>query len=678
MTDKDIAKKLYSDYKHGGVPEDEFLSREYKIFIGKKTIANTLYEKLAQFSGKLLKLEVSPEEKTRVDEIFKSFDYAVTAEDAKAFSILTAIALFALGIIFIPFSLMFAVTFFVLAVFAFLYFTNYPKRIVEIRRGKASSEIILAVLYMVIYMKNVSNFEDAVKFAADNLKGPLGMDFKKMLWDVSAKKYVNAQEAFDKYLMMWKKYNTPFVDAVYLIETSLAQKDDARRVDLLDKALKRILEGTYEIMVHYVNALRTPISAIFMMGITLPIMGLVMLPIVGAFLANIITPASLVLFYDIILPLVVIILIMQVLATRPHPFSQTDLSGHPLVPPKGKFYIFGKAAPIIVPTIVSFVLLSIPFVYYIFNSSSTSMLPSENDVLFSLFFVLAISISIAIYAYLSSSIQVKIRKHIKGVEDDFAYALFQISNRIAEGAPAEIALIKTAAVMKKSNVYDFINIISNNMVKLGLSLGYAVFDKKYGAILFYPSSLIKSVMRVFLESIKKSQKIAAASLMHTAKYLQSVHKINEKIRDVLSETISSLKFQATFVAPLIAGIVVGLTSMIMIILSVLGEKLGSVSNISGTSTAGLSGAMTLGFFEMKNTIPLMDFQLIIGIYLIEIVIISAVLLSKIEVGDDKINELHSISMYLPVAIVIYFFVAFGVTVAFSSMAKIAIALGSFA
>jgi hypothetical protein len=118
--------------------------------------------------------------------------------------------------------------------------------------------------------------------------------------------------------------------------------------------------------------------------------------------------------------------------------------------------------------------------------------------------------------------------------------------------------------------------------------------------------------------------------------------------------------------------------MIMIILSVLGEKMGSVSNISGTSTAGLSGAMTLGFFEMKNTIPLMFFQLIIGVYLIEIVIISAVLLSKIEVGDDKINELHSISMYLPIAIIIYFFVAFGVTVAFSSMAKIAIALGEFA
>jgi hypothetical protein len=431
-------------------------------------------------------------------------------------------------------------------------------------------------------------------------------------------------------------------------------------------------------MVHYVNGLRTPVSAIFMLGITLPIMGLVILPVIGAFLANLITPAALFTFYDIILPMVIVILIQQVLATRPNPFPQLDLSEHPLVPPPGKFYLFGKALPAYLPAAAVFVILSLPFLFYLANGGGSTANPSENDVLYSLFFILAVAYSLATYFWLTSNVQMKIRKKVKAVEDDFAYALFQLGNRISEGDPPEDALLKTAAVMKKSHIYSFIHVIAFNMVKLGMSLRYAIFDEKHGAIRLYPSSLIKSVMYVFLESAKRSQKIAAASLMHTAKYLQSVHLIEEKIKDVLAETVSSLRFQTTFIAPLISGIVVGLTSMIIIILSVLGEKVGSLSSFGGTNpAAGLSGAMTFGFFQMSNSIPLMHFQLIIGIYLIEVVLMSASLLSKIEVGDDEINLKYTSAFYLTIAIIIYFFVALSVTVAFSSMAKIAIALGEF-
>ena len=370
---------------------------------------------------------------------------------------------------------------------------------------------------------------------------------------------------------------------------------------------------------------------------------------------------------------------MQILSTRPSAFPQLDLSNHPLVPPKDHFYLFGKPVHAAIPAVITFVLVSIPFWYYLLFMMTN--VPNENDVVFSLFLILAMGMSVVVYARLASGIRVKIRKEVKGVENDFTYAVYQIGNRLSEGVPAEIAMLKTAATMKESNVSRFIKRIADNMSKLGMDLKRAIFDKKYGALIMYPSLLVKSVMKIFIESTKESEEVAAASLMHIANYLQSVHKIEEKIKDVLSETLSTLKFQSSFIAPLISGIIVGLTSMILIILSVLGDKIGAATSATATPGAiggpGLGGSMAFGFFEMSNTIPLPVFQIVVGIYLVEIVIISTLLASKIEFGDDRIQEMDSIYKSMLISIIIYFVVSLGVTIAFAGMAKVAIALGEF-
>ena len=678
--DKDIAEELYSKHKAEKRDEypDEILSKEYKIFKFKKTRATRLYEKFAQFSGRMFKYPVEKGKKEKYDDIFESLDFAVTAEDAMSFSLLLLLFSLFFGIIMFVISIMFGIAIIGLGIFGYVYYSNYPKKLMELRKSKASTEFILSILYIVIYMKTVPNLEAAIKFASDNLEGPLGADFKKMIWDVSTKKYADMQEALDDYIGQWKEENEAFVDAIYLIETSLVQVSEERRLNLLDQALDRILTGTYEKMVHYTNDLRTPISALFMLGITLPIMGLVMLPIVGAFLGELISSTALFIFYNILLPLVVLIMMIQILANRPSAFPQVDLSNHPDAPPEGKFNFFGTYVDAKIPAALTFISLTIPFLlYWIFWRTP---MPSEADVFYSLFLILAIGMSIVVYAKLSTSTRVKLRREIKGVENDFEYAVFQIGNRLFEGVPSEVALMKTAKTMKQSKVEGFIKRIALNISKLGMDLRRAIFDKKYGALIHYPSSLIKSVMKIFIESTEESEKVAAASLMHVGRYLQSVHRIEEKIKDVLSETLSTLKFQAAFIAPLIAGIIVGLTSMIMIILSVLGEKIEGV--IGGMQAPGVGapvgGSMAFGFFEMSNAIPLYIFQIVVGLYLIQITIISSVLGSKIEFGDDTINELDSIQKYLLIAIIIYFFVTLGVTIAFGGMARIAIAIGEFA
>lgn len=682
--EKEIASRLINDYHSEieGKGSEAITTREFKIFSGGKTRVRAMYEKLAKFSGKFLKFGVDPQKKEEIDTIFKAFNLDLTAEDSLAFAVFALFAVAFAGVLTLFFSMLFAVCIMGGAIGAFFYFKNYPYRLLSIRRSKVGTEMIMAVLYIVIYMKNISNLEAAVRFAAENLDGPLADDFAKLLWDVTVKKYDDITDALSHYLEQWRDYNEAFVDAIYLIETSLIQTAETRRLDMLDQALKRILDGTYETMVHYVNNLRTPVSAIFMLGITLPIMGLVMLPLIGAFMADVINPTTLFIFYDVLLPVVVIVLIVQVLATRPGAFQEADIENHPEAPPRNKFMLFGKPVHAAIPAVIIFVLLALVYLYY-WIVMQTAM-PAENDILFSLFVIGGLGYSVAIFCKLASVSLVAIRKAIKSTENDFSYALFQIGNRLSEGVPAETAMLKTAKTMKNSNIANFIHQIVNNMQRLGLDLRRAIFDTTYGALVYYPSALIRSVMKIFVESTKQSQDVAATSLMHISTYLQSVHRIEEKIKDVLSETISTIKFQTSFIAPLISGIIVGLTAMILIILSVLGEKITAATSSTalpsalGGSSPSLGGSMAFGFFQMSSTIPLPVFQIVVGIYLVEIIVISTILASKIEYGDDRIQMLDSIQKALFISITVYIIVTVAVTIGFGSMARIAISIGQFA
>ena len=153
-SERGIAEKLYSDYqaeKKGELP-DELLSKEYKIFSEKKKKSTMIYEELALFSGKIFKFTVPEEKKKETDDILESFDLSIKAEDTIALGMFSMVVGIVLGLGLLLISPMYGVALILIGVFGYFYSTNYPKRLINIRRSKASTEIILAVLYIVIYL----------------------------------------------------------------------------------------------------------------------------------------------------------------------------------------------------------------------------------------------------------------------------------------------------------------------------------------------------------------------------------------------------------------------------------------------------------------------------------------------------------------------------------------------
>lgn len=185
MDEKEIVKRLLEKHK--------MVSEEYREFRAPQKEPHTLFEKLCVVAGKVLKVKPDP----KVDEILEMTDLAINSSQLRAFSYLLFVFFIILGVLLlflVPFLGIFTI---VAALFSLIYFYYYPSLLFKSRRVRASTEVVLAVLYMVIYMRTNPNLEKAVEFAADHLEGPLARDFRKLLWDLAAKKYLTIKEALD-------------------------------------------------------------------------------------------------------------------------------------------------------------------------------------------------------------------------------------------------------------------------------------------------------------------------------------------------------------------------------------------------------------------------------------------------------------------------------------------------
>jgi len=665
-------------------------SREYTQF--KKEYLSrrlTLYEKACNISEKILRLAPDKAKAAVMQEAIDAIHLEITPTGAMSFAILAPLllALFGSLISFLILNALFFVVFFLLVGIIIIYpLMNMPMLLATSWRLKASNQMVLCIFYVVTYMRHTSNLELAIEFAAEHLAPPLALDLKKVLWDIETEKYESIKESLDMYLESWRNYNNEFIEAVHLIESSLYEPSESRRLDLLDKSLDVILSETYEKMLHYAHNLKSPITILHMLGVILPILGLVILPLMINFLGEV-KWYHIAALYNLALPIGVYFLGKSILSKRPTGYGDTDISE---VNPKLKKYrnvIIRFAGleiaidPIIISILVGILLfiigispllmhfLGIPdfgiggedetsscglkycFLDYRESKTEPDKIIGPYGIgagIISLFVVFSISWSFGLYFKLRSRNIIKIRENTKKLEDEFASALFQLGNRLGDGLPAEIAFSKVAEVMKDSVSGNFFEVVSSNISRLGMSVEQAIFNPQSGAIVYFPSKMIESSMKVLIQSVKKGPKVAAQALTNIARYIKEIHSVNERLRDLMADIISSMKAQVSFLTPAIAGIVIGITSMVTTILGKLSVTLSKLSEIGDASSTQTN---LLGMFG--EGIPTYHFQIIVGIYVVQIAYILTVIANGIENGSDKLAERYSLGNSLTKSIFLY-------------------------
>ena len=689
-------------------------SRSYQEFKQAMTPQFSRYERWCKALGSFFKIKVAEKDKVAIQKNIDTAHLNLTPSEVVVFAVVVLLGtlfggfllLVSLWLLLDAFSIMFAFLIFLLSIFLFYYFYKTPQRLAMQWRLKASSQMVPAILYVVIYMKHTSNFEKAIAFAAEHLQEPLSLDFKKIFWDVEVGRFSTIKDSVDHYLETWKDYSVEFIEAFHLIESSLYEPSEERRVQTLEKALQVILDGVYDKMLKYTHDVKSPLTNVYMLGIVLPTLALAILPLASTMLQGSIKAYHVFIIFNILVPFLVIYLTTNVMMSRPGGYGETSLlEKNPLYSKykSRKPYLIGVLImlPFLLVGLIpffwrytnlplwlgmqrdySFTQLGLSFlgeggVFGIIEDAAGNLVGPFGPLALILGLLVPLSIAFMfVIAYKMKTKELIVARHkYREVEKEFTSSLFQLGNRIGDGLPAEIAFSRVAESTKGTSTEGFFRIVNQNIHALGMSLEQALFNPKRGAVIFYPSQLIATSMRVLIESVKKGLKVAAQSLMSISEYVKNIRKIDSRLNDLLADIIADMKSNMTFLAPLLSGIIIGLAGMITTILGALSSMFeagtvgGGVDSVAGAG--GLQGVLSI--FDITQMMPTYWLQIIVGFYLIEIVFILTTTLVTIKSGKDQLQTTSAIGKNLKVSIVLYFFVALIAIIGLTLLGAIALA-----
>jgi len=654
------------------------VSREYKIFKRKEEKRLTWFELLARISGKIL--QANPDENTRkeMESAIAFTGLRVTPRDVMGLVVLDLIVFVGLAVVlslsgFMP--LVGSMVIAALGIGLSYYFLKYPVNLLKSYRIRASSQVVLAVLYMVVSMRISPNLEQALRFASANISGPLAWDMRRLIWDIEMKKYYSASHALTDYIAKWKSENEEFAESLRLLRDSLTHPG-ARSEAILNEALEVILEGTKTRMKHYAQELSMPVTIIHMMGIILPVIGSIMAPLAAVFLSEMVKPEYFAIGYDIILPVFLIWFINSILKKRPTTFSQVDISSHPDLPPKGSFLLRRGGRRLIIPVLPIAIAIGLLFILpsvYFFAGNPEILFPTpDTDVelqhsplslAMSCLLTLGVGFSIATYFILSNYQRIRIQNDVLKTEGEFEMALFQLGNRISGGTPTELALEKSIDDVKDLSIAGLFIMTLRNIRNLGMTFREALFHPKWGSVAYYPSRLIKNIMYMIVDIAKKGVKYASEGMLTVSRYLRNIRETQEYLRDLLQESVSSMTFQAYMLTPLITGLIVSMAQIIIKVLTILTRQLAELS--TGTNLPiDISGGL---FGEAGMSVSPEVFQLIIGVYLIEVIFILALFITKISQGENRTAQWYMTGKMLIVSLSVYFLISIGASMMFGEM-----------
>ncbi|MEA3229414.1 MAG: hypothetical protein U9P44_00720 [archaeon] len=660
-------------------PNRDMTSRAYREFKEeeeKEKITGSFFEKICRFSEKLFKIKVDGKTKDSLTEAIDFAGIKASPEGVANFAVLSFIFFLAVGglTLFMPQFIaptLVKITMFSLAPISALYILRYPKNYATNVRIQSSGELVMVVLYMIVYMKTTPNLEGAVRFAASSAHGKIGRDLKRMLWRLENGELQTIDEGLMEYVVQWKNYDREFMDSIEFIRASMREINPTRRENLLDKSIDTVLQGTDEKMKRYSRDLKMPINIIHGLGVLLPIMGMIIFPLASIFLGdsfpNIVT--YLVFGYNIVLPVVVYTLMKNILDKRPATKTVVDISSHPDAMPLNKMKI-GKSIVPVWPfavlgggtiTIIGMLML------VTFINTDTSQLSTwgrfiTSSMVHSIIIVLGISLSLIIYFWGTSFQKINIISRIQKIEEQFESALFALGNRLAGGTPLELSLAKANEDTADLEISGLLRITVKNMSQLNMTFHQSLFDPKYGALVYYPSKIIRTIMHSISEAVDKGTKSTAMTMLIISEYLRSIRTTQEKIDDLLSDTTSSMKFQAYILVPIISGVVVSTAQIIMMMMMNIQMKMDALNTVA---MAGVNPMEMM--ISIKAATPPWILQLVVGVYVIEILILLSMFATKISEGEDIVKQNNMIWHVMLVGIIMYIIVLALVNVIFGGL-----------
>ncbi len=642
----------------------------------------TLYERLCR-NSEIIGLDLPKQSARQLQEDIVFSTLNVTTKGVISATVLTFLTLLLLSIGFALIMNNIGMVLFLIGIpigFTLLVY-SYPNFMSQVLKIQTGDESIRIILYMVIYLKLHPNFEGAVNFAAAHSKGPLATDIRKAMWDIQAGKYRTVEEALSAYMAKWRVWNEDFVRSVTLLYNVLIEPSEQERENILKKSLNFLLTNTERKMKAYVEDITGPVNILYVLGMMLPVMGLIMFPLISMFLHKEVNPFYLGIGYTVLLPLLILFLVNRIILKRPSAFMVPDISKHPGLPPPDKYPIkfFGKTIliPIIpVAILVSLLIMTYGIVHFVdlYTSLFRASEELKSDIMkkeaefsianlaasFSLTF--GVTAYVYLYFYMRSAPRIGIRNEIKNIENEFQLGLYSLGNFLSEGYPIETAVQKSLDEyeklgMEKSPTFNFLSQLYGKMKNLGIDFANAIFGKS-GIIRIFPSVLIEEIMRILADASSKSSVLLGSVAKTIGSYLENLSNIEAKIRELLDDVRTGVRMESTFVVPLVCAIVGVLGIFFLNMIKNLSCQLQQIERALGAvfmegGTIGIADTLNQLVGSFSQVMPMTVLQVIVGIYTVEIISLFSLLLNGIENGFDKTSRDHIIAKNLLTGMIVY-------------------------
>ncbi len=526
-----------------------------------------------------------------------------------------------------------------------LYMSEYVKIHAKWMKVSSLGDIPEIISYIVMSMKLVPNMEVAIRFAASNSSRPLAKDLKKMIWNLHVREYRGIDDAILEFSNIWGKDSEYFKRALHLIKSSTSEPDEAQRVITLNRSLDLVLESTRTLMDSFASKLKTPTYVLYSIFILIPLALVALMPaitVVGIRFGI----GTLVIVYDVVLPLLTFTYAEYILMQRPAAFIPQDIpESHPelanIKKRKQQAMLFSSAIGIVISSL-GYILI---YKGNPWNIVSTATL--DGIIPPTLFMIWGIVFGVAVYLNISYAPYRKIRDEIRRMENEFSDALFVLGRRISEGRSAEEAFIHTAATMQGSDIATAFERISLNLMNMRTDIHSAIFDEDFGAFKDIYSERIKTTMMLFVESAHKSHVVAGVAIVKLADHLKELQNVEQNIKQSLYDMTSTMRTTAAVFAPLIAGVTIALSEVTAKILQNISESINRLPENAFPGPAQISPE------NLNQSIPSDLFMFAIGIYIILITVILIRFSGTIEYGGDRAQLRYEIGQILPVTIIVF-------------------------
>ncbi|MEC8220491.1 MAG: hypothetical protein VX028_00350, partial [Nanoarchaeota archaeon] len=162
-----------------------------------------------------------------------------------------------------------------------------------------------------------------------------------------------------------------------------------------------------------------------------------------------------------------------------------------------------------------------------------------------------------------------------------------------------------------------------------------------------PSGKVSQSLKHIVSFTNVSQKSAAYASKMVREQTLSIYKLDDYIRSLLSETVGLISITVSFLAPLLSAVAVIMSLAIVMSLSFITDQLETISSSMGAKVNNLE------LVDIQAIIPPTIIELIVSIYLIEMVIVLSLYLTNIKIGNDRYQFVKTLNSNIMLGFLIF-------------------------